>query len=175
MTRRAFSLVELLILIAVMSVLLAIVLASVGRSRDAVQSTVCLTQLSQIHSAFTQYSNQNHLVMPDPVATGVSWEASLAPYLGGGAAVFLCPADREVGPATGSSYDWRDTGDPATTLAGRRLDETQRRDAVLSFESLPDWHERGRINMVSISGSARTMNATACFRDLQTSLKLGAD
>lgn len=80
---------------------------------------------------------------------------------------FACEADTELFPAVGSSYDWRDTGRPATTLAGKSTAEITRPDAVLVFEALPGWHARRKINVARVDGSATTMDDEACFRDLR--------
>jgi len=68
--------------------------------------------------------------------------------------IFRCPADDELYPAVGSSYDWRDTADPVTTLAGQSIESVIRSDAVLVFESLPGWHDKGTMNAAMLAPSA---------------------
>ena len=74
--------------------------------------------------------------------------------------------DEEVAKEAGCSYDWRDTGDPATTMAGRSLDKVNRTNAVLVFDSLPDWHAPKKINIARLDGSSHTVDAAECFKDL---------
>ena len=55
--RRGFSLVELLVVIGVIAVLIAIVLATTGKVRDAANSAKCLSNLRQIGLAVSSYAN----------------------------------------------------------------------------------------------------------------------
>jgi hypothetical protein len=87
--------------------------------------------------------------------------------------VFACPSDDEVFPSVGSSYDWRDTADPLTTLAGRPITQPIRADAVLAFESLPGWHQRHWMNALLVNGSAQTMNDDVCLGDLEVPVCIG--
>ena len=80
----------------------------------------------------------------------------------------LCPADEEVYPAVGSSYDWRDTGNPDTTLAGQPITKA-RSDAIFAFETLPGWHSKNKINAVRVDGSALSMDEEDCLSDLACS------
>ena len=68
----------------------------------------------------------------------------------------------------GSSYDWRDTGDPYTTLAAQGIAEA-RGDAVLVFDALPGWHRQKTMTAVRISGAAEVMAEQDCLGDLQRS------
>jgi prepilin-type N-terminal cleavage/methylation domain-containing protein len=163
--RRAFSLIELLVVIAILGVLIAILIPVMRRARTASQSVTCLANLRQISVAFHLFAEQNGKRYPDPSVTRVSWEASLAPYTVGN--TFACPADAEIFPSVGSSYDWRDTPSPATTLAGKMTGEAARSSLVLAFEALPGWHSKKRINAVLLDGSARDMDYDICLQDLE--------
>ena len=48
---------------------------------------------------------------------------------------FVCPADNELAPIVGSSYDWRDTADASTTLAGRVITDCGRPSLIIAFEA----------------------------------------
>ena len=104
-------------------------------------------------------------LLPDPFVNQKSWEASLDGYLLA-KGIFLCPDDREVAPATGSIYDWRDTGDAKTTVAGQNLWSITRGNAVFIFDALPGWHAPHHINAVDIDGTARDWGEVECFNDL---------
>src|SRR5260370_2461317 len=104
---RAFTLLALLVVLGVLTVLAAFLLPMMSRARSASQSVTCLSNLHQIATGFTLFAERNGNHLPDPSMTQVSWEASLKPYLKRG--VFKCPADVEMYPSVGSSYDWRDT------------------------------------------------------------------
>jgi hypothetical protein len=100
-----------------------------------------------------------------------SWEQLLRPYVQGVEA-FHCPGDSELFPMIGSSYDWRDTGTPETTLSGRRLNDSLRGDCVLAFEALPAWHARGRMNAALLNGAALSMDQELCMGDLQAPIRV---
>lgn len=166
----AFTLIEMLVVVTVMVMIIALGLAALSQSRSAATSVVCLSQLQKIGQGLHAFANSSGGSMPDPYVLEKSWEESLIPY-GFSPASFVCPADQEVAPALGSSYDWRDTGDPDTTMAGKKMILNTRADLVLAFEALPDWHEAGKINVVTLSGQATMMDASACFKDLVTPVR----
>lgn len=165
--RGAFSLIELLVVLAIVVVLMGLLAPALSGVRHAERSLTCLSNLRQIAMGFRLYADEHGGRLP--ASGGPPWEQTLAPYLGD-RPLFRCPADQEVGPAVGSSYDWRDTGKPATTLAGVLLAKVQRSSLVLAFDALPSWHQRGQLNVVHTDGSARPMDQEECFRDLDTPL-----
>jgi hypothetical protein len=132
--------------------------------RAAARGTQCLSNLRGIATAFRLYAAENGNALPYPAFTEIPWERSLARHADD--KTFVCPGDEELAPATGSSYDWRDTGIPETTLAGRSPGAA-RSTAVLAFDALPGWHAKGQMNVVRADGSAGSMDAGACVRDLQ--------
>ena len=170
--RPGFSMVELLVVIGIIALLAGLLLSAVSRVRESAQSARCLSNLHSISVAFHAYASENDLRFPEPAATNVSWEFMLQPYLSQ-TMVFGCPSDLEVFPATGSSYDWRDTRDPATTLAGRRLSDSTRDEAVLAFETLPGWHGKHLMNAVLLNGSCLTMDEDGCLGDLRVPVIAG--
>ena len=163
--RRGFSLLELVIVLGIIALVMAILLPVMHRARDASQGVTCLSNLRQITIAFHLFADRNGKLLPDVEITNVSWEASLLPYTR--ASLFKCPADGELYPSIGSSYDWRDTAKPETTLAGKEITSPLRSALVLVFEALPGWHAKGRINAAYIDGSAHEMEYEACLLDLE--------
>jgi hypothetical protein len=158
--------------LGIVSILLALLVPLIGKSRASAQSVSCLSQLRQIGAGFQQYAADNDRRLPDPFAMQTSWEQLLRPYVAHVEA-FRCPGDSEIYPMIGSSYDWRDTGRPETTLAGKAVTDSDRGDCVLAFEALPGWHARGRMNAVTLSGSTQAMDQEACMGDLQTPIRPG--
>jgi type II secretory pathway pseudopilin PulG len=157
--------VELLVIIGILAVVLAILLPVLGRARNAGQSVTCLSNLRQISIGLELFAEQNNNCLPDPSQTQVSWEQSISPFVQARTA-FLCPSDAELFPNVGSSYDWRDTGNVDTTLAGRDLNSIRRPDAVLAFDALPAWHCNGRLNVVRLDGSTLSMDQNEWFNNM---------
>jgi len=162
---RGFGLVEVIVAVAIAVFLIALVFAAASQSRDSAGQVNCLNNLRQIGAGFREYALDNGSALPAPFAAGRSWESLLESYAGGGD-VFVCPMDAEVFPAVGSSYDWRDTGDPATTLAGRKLDGNLRGDAVVAFDALPGWHHAEQMNAVLLNAAVTSMEQSRCLNDL---------
>lgn len=167
--RRAYSLVELIVVISIISLLAVLLLTVMAQVRTASQSTRCMSNLHNIAVAFSMYANDNDGRYPTPVAVSHSWESLLERYISN-KATFACPADTEVFPSVGSSYDWRDTPDPLTTLAGRPISNVTRPDGVLAFETLPGWHVKHVMNAVRINGSAAALSDDQCLLDLQIAI-----
>jgi hypothetical protein len=144
---------------------MAILLVALRRARISAQSVQCLSNLHQISTALRLYAHDHADRFPDPALAGTSWEFTLQEYLPN-ANVFRCPADEELGPTSGSSYDWRDTGAEETTLAGVLMTEARRPDVVLTFEALPGWHTKRMMNVGLLDGSCRTMDGQEAVSDL---------
>jgi type II secretory pathway pseudopilin PulG len=166
-----YSYIELLVSLGIISVLLALLMPVIGKSRASAQSISCLAQLRQIGAGFLQYAADHDKRLPNPYELQTSWEQLLRRYVSS-ADAFHCPGDSELFPMIGSSYDWRDTGSPDTTLAGRVISDSQRGECVLAFEALPGWHARGRMNAALLNGGALSMDQELCMGDLQTPIRV---
>jgi prepilin-type N-terminal cleavage/methylation domain-containing protein len=165
--RQGFTVVELLVVVGIIALLIGILIPVISRAQQASRSVTCISTLRNIGHAFNLYAQDNKMTYPDPGAVGYSWEQLLQQYFH---ADFRCPSDEELFPTVGSSYDWRDTPDAVTTLAGVPLAAVKRPNLVLAFESLPGWHAKGKMNAVLIDGSAQTMDQDACLADLDASI-----
>jgi prepilin-type N-terminal cleavage/methylation domain-containing protein/prepilin-type processing-associated H-X9-DG protein len=90
--KRAFTLVELLVVIGIISVLISILLPALAKARKAANAVACASNLRQIGLAMSMYcsDNQGYLpfayidVGPSPNANGnaVTWDDLLNRYVG---------------------------------------------------------------------------------------------
>jgi type II secretory pathway pseudopilin PulG len=164
-----FTQIELLVVVAILVVLAAILVPLVAKVRRSAQSVNCISNLRQINMGLQRFATDHSGRFPDPLAADKAWESILLPHVGG-AGVYRCPADDELAAVLGSSYDWRDTGDPATTLAGAQLTDAKN-DTVIVYDSLPGWHAAGQMNAARGDGSVLSMDAGECLTNVMTPLR----
>ena len=99
---RVFTLIELLIVIAMIAILASMLLPALNKAREKAQSTACIANLKQISLCFAQYQTDNNSFYPvanDSYYTTYSsnlglhtygWKFYNAGYLNN-AKVFYCP------------------------------------------------------------------------------------
>ena len=162
--RHGLSYAEIIVTVGIIAICVALLLPALTHLREAQHTTGCLGNLQRIADAISAYSADNEGIVPDPTNTATAWEVLIHPYLSGSDA-FHCSADNELFPAIGSSYDWRDTGDPLATAAGKRL-ASLRPGGVLAFDALPGWHTPMKMNAVSTDGHAGQWDRDACLQDI---------
>src|SRR5688572_18999533 len=97
--RRAFTLVELLVAICIMSVLAALLVPGLRGALDSSRAANCTNNLRQIGSAFFLYLPDHNNVMPQRVydvvtSSGVrlGYDELLSTYLGDSTPIFRCPS-----------------------------------------------------------------------------------
>ena len=113
--RRAFTLLELLITLAIIAILAAILLPVMSRVRAQARRTSCIAQLQQIGQA-TQIYRQDYEELPPHLS-------ALHPTYVPDARLFVCPNDAQNGQYNGNDY-----------VEGRKYLPTG-----VSYEYFPQW------------------------------------
>ncbi|MEM1210987.1 MAG: prepilin-type N-terminal cleavage/methylation domain-containing protein [Planctomycetota bacterium] len=123
--RRAFSLIELLVVLLILSALIAIAIPVYQSTRDAARSAACLSNLRQLGIALNAYLNttdgrlptlNNRVALTDP---GPALDTLFAPpgFPEITPDLHRCPADLDtLYAASGTSYFWN------FTLDGQSID-----------------------------------------------------
>ncbi len=127
---RAFTLVELLVVISIIALLISLLLPALQSAREVARDVACKSNLKQIGLGQIMYSVDYHGVMPAASTNtefganhhlGVGWDDAILEYLGGtryssfpdGAPnesplkIYQCPVDRSVG-----LRNWKGDPDP---------------------------------------------------------------
>ena len=80
---RGFTLVELLVVVAIIAVLIGVLLPTLGRARRAASSVACMSNLRQLGIASIAYADAHKgAMMPFSHVLGEYWHHKLAPFLG---------------------------------------------------------------------------------------------
>jgi len=117
-------LIELLVVVAIIALLIAILLPSLGKAREKAKLTACLSNLRQLGLAAFMYQGENSSFFPAPGGTShhdedwLWWQSTytdltgpnsringrLVPYMGGNFVkkVYMCSSDPGVRIPTGS-------------------------------------------------------------------------
>jgi prepilin-type processing-associated H-X9-DG protein len=111
--RMAFTLVELLVVIALLATVAALLLPAFGRAKESGRGAVCLSNLHQLGLALQLYAQDYHNHLPymrDQSLTATNElpgpNVVLSNYVGN-VRVLQCPSDRQnLYETTGSSYSW---------------------------------------------------------------------
>jgi prepilin-type N-terminal cleavage/methylation domain-containing protein/prepilin-type processing-associated H-X9-DG protein len=120
--RRGFTLVELLVVVAVIGLLVALLLPAFTAARNSARRIDCATRLRQIGLAMANYVDQqgpagrypDAAQLPSVTPNRPSLAVLLGPRLEDMKQVFACPMDQVRFPKEGISYEYK-----ASQFAGK--------------------------------------------------------
>jgi prepilin-type N-terminal cleavage/methylation domain-containing protein/prepilin-type processing-associated H-X9-DG protein len=143
--KRGFTLVELLVSIAVTALLIALLLPAVQSSRAAARKTQCRNNLRQIGLALENYVDiqGSFGIYPEvenlPSVTGSSdptLPQVLGPFIEESRAAFRCPDDQEYFISDGHSYEYRNRKAGGKTRPDV-LDQNPAQDVYIVYDFEP--------------------------------------
>ncbi|MCY2954725.1 MAG: prepilin-type N-terminal cleavage/methylation domain-containing protein [Planctomycetota bacterium] len=72
--KRAFTLVELLVVIGIIALLISILLPALSKAKTAAAGAVCASNLRQLGMAISLYATDNKGFVPRPASRGMGWK-----------------------------------------------------------------------------------------------------
>ncbi len=134
MKRHAFTLIEIIIVTAIVAVLIAIAVPVLGHVRESARRAACLANLKTFGQAFAAYRASNNDLWPIATngidvrvgrlapldALAAHMDAPLPKFDNGRVVVqspFACPSDRRVAADIGCSYVYIPTTDMASMVS----------------------------------------------------------
>ena len=79
---KKFTLIELMVVLAIIGILLSLLFPALGKARKLAISTNCVSNMKQIHVAQTIWSGDNDNYMMNALNGNIYWWRDIAPYAG---------------------------------------------------------------------------------------------
>src|SRR5215831_8501381 len=92
-SRSGFTLVELLVVMAIIAILMALMMPSISRAKAKANAISCLSNMRQLILAATMYANEHDDEFPARRSPTNAWPHKLKPYFVNWQ-VIACPSDR---------------------------------------------------------------------------------
>lgn len=147
---RAFTLIEMLVVIAIIGVLASILVPVIGGVRESATMAVCTSRLRELGAAFQLYAQENSGELPHPKsAPGSRWPFHVASYLGSSYQTRY-DSTGQVSGITGSAnlYDNPLIRDPANAF-----NPTSEAEGTFAFNVKidADHHKSGPVRIADLS------------------------
>lgn len=152
--RRTFTLVEILVVIAIIAILMSLLFPALGKARDTAKDAACLGNEKQMSAAIAQYTDDWSGWIPVSSFSGglyTCWKYALAPYLGIEDAtindarlnqkVFLCPSIK-FPPSDGGGYGWSVGNSPDNSCGYYEMNPTRPCETAVCGDGT-DWMTGG--------------------------------
>lgn len=166
---RAFTLIELLAVIAIVGVLTTLAYAGVGAVIGKGHTTRCLANMRQVGTAIQMFVGENGGRLPSVEhRQQISWTNTLAAYLGTNF-IGRCRALREYPPQMRVTYGWNDMLVDPLSYEGIQLSQVTQPSATMVLaekQAGGDFRDhfhfgrslgiRGRISMAAFEGDVNT-------------------
>ena len=98
-TRNCFTLIEMLVVIAIIAILASLLLPALGKAKETAKAIVCLGNLKQVVTTNFLYADDNNGYLPQPLSDdGKCWPQTLMEgkyfkqFVAGEATLLNCPA-----------------------------------------------------------------------------------
>ena len=183
--REGFTLIELLTVIAIIGILAAIIIPTVGRVRATAKASSCASQLRQISMALVLYQQENKGVLPagSVGSPSIIWQKALKPYLplkgqtdtSATHSIFTCPSAEYNGYTTDQlAHTYAGTGairGPGASGAPSTLGSSSslpRRYSTIAEPSRTPWVVEGK------AVSATAINCDSTYPWATASADMGA-
>ena len=112
----SFSLIELLVVVAIISILAAFLLPALQKAREKARQAVCMNNLKQVYMGLIMYTEDYDgwlpLVKDSSSSGGLTWAQRVCSYMGKSSAAFgnnfmRCPsASKEITWTYGANYNY---------------------------------------------------------------------
>ena len=182
--RAEFTLIEMLVVIAIIGILAAMLMPSLRSALDNARASTCRNQLRQLGIAFNMYFSDNNGRTPRPTEPAPTWEGydeKIRPYLQidpslnlrHSDSLFTCPVAVGLFGITNRITIGKNTRDPDNANKVKKPSFT-----VLAGDGSPnpgftDWYKH--ISETAKPWTAHTKGANLIFFDLHAEWVLAAD
>ena len=94
-SNQGFTLIEVLVVVAIIALLVAILLPSLRNAREVARATVCAANMKQVSSAGVMWMEESR---KNRMPTYSGWAAFVLKRMSGEAEPFTCPSDLKPSP-----------------------------------------------------------------------------